>query len=235
MDIKYFLIENGSSTGPFTFEELKGKNINKESMVWHEGLTDWKKAGEVPALVPLFEPVANPGTPPPHASMNTGVPEYYAMINGIQVGPMAPALLVQNGMTPSTMVWCAGLPDWVPAYTRSELSPYFNSTANLNSAASGYNPGGYNSNPYRPANGIHYQSMMGMAIAATILSFLFSCIGMIFGIIAIVNANKAKDAYLLGDEVNMDLYNGKAKTNSIIAFVLAGIGFFVSLFVIGNL
>jgi hypothetical protein len=57
---KYFYTDGTNKFGPFTFEELKGKNISRETLVWFQDLNDWKPAGEVPELSELFI-----HTPPP--------------------------------------------------------------------------------------------------------------------------------------------------------------------------
>lgn len=51
---KYFLHNGTESSGPFDFEELKAKKITKKSPVWFEGMDNWKYAGEVGELSPLF-------------------------------------------------------------------------------------------------------------------------------------------------------------------------------------
>ena len=64
---KYFLHNGSESSGPFTLEELKEKNITKTAPVWFDGLEHWKTAGEIPELTRLF--VATP--PPFKSSPNT--------------------------------------------------------------------------------------------------------------------------------------------------------------------
>ncbi|NDP28280.1 MAG: DUF4339 domain-containing protein [Flavobacterium sp.] len=59
---KYYLHSGTESSGPFTIEELKAKNITKASPVWFEGMLHWKTAGEIPELTSLFMV-----TPPPIA------------------------------------------------------------------------------------------------------------------------------------------------------------------------
>ncbi len=51
----YFYIDNqGKQKGTFTAEELKQENIRKETLVWTQGMEQWKPAGEVPELNHLF-------------------------------------------------------------------------------------------------------------------------------------------------------------------------------------
>jgi hypothetical protein len=49
-DNKYYIVENGKKSGPFSIEELKTKNIKTDTLVWYEGLDNWKKAKEIEKL-----------------------------------------------------------------------------------------------------------------------------------------------------------------------------------------
>jgi GYF domain 2 len=57
---QYYLHDGQNQIGPFSSEELKEKNINQETYVWKEGMTDWVKANEIAELKALFT-----NTPPP--------------------------------------------------------------------------------------------------------------------------------------------------------------------------
>lgn len=49
--MNYFIIdEKDSRQGPYTFEELKSLPITNETMVWYDGIDDWKKAEEIAEL-----------------------------------------------------------------------------------------------------------------------------------------------------------------------------------------
>ncbi len=75
----YFIHTGPEQEGPFTPEELKLKDIRKETPVWREGLSEWKKAGELPELNFLFNPVPPPfvqkdepiSPPPPFSQKET--------------------------------------------------------------------------------------------------------------------------------------------------------------------
>lgn len=60
MEQQFYLAINGAQTGPFTIDELKIKNIQKETLVWTEGLGDWTKADHIPLLKEIIKE-----TPPP--------------------------------------------------------------------------------------------------------------------------------------------------------------------------
>ncbi|WP_366183639.1 GYF domain-containing protein [Flavobacterium ovatum] len=70
----YFLHNGVESSGPFTIEELKTKNIKATTPVWCQGMSDWTTASEVEELKSLltvnpppiknFVPVVNPVSAP---------------------------------------------------------------------------------------------------------------------------------------------------------------------------
>lgn len=47
--------------------------------------------------------------------------EYYIRYNGQSVGPMPKQQLKSYGLRADSMVWCQGMPSWVPAYTVPDL------------------------------------------------------------------------------------------------------------------
>ncbi len=52
---KYFYSNGQGKEGPVTLEELKQKDITPKTLIWHEGLDDWKEAESVDELKELFE------------------------------------------------------------------------------------------------------------------------------------------------------------------------------------
>lgn len=68
--MKTFYIEvNGQQSEPLTLEELKGKNITRDTLVWTEGMSSWEKAGSVSELDEIFKttppPLVKSALPPP--------------------------------------------------------------------------------------------------------------------------------------------------------------------------
>lgn len=51
---KYFYMEGGQKLGPFTLDELKKRNLKRETLVWCHPMPDWKPAGELPELEEMF-------------------------------------------------------------------------------------------------------------------------------------------------------------------------------------
>lgn len=52
---KYFYSNNQQKEGPVSLEELKQKDLHPDTLIWHEGLEDWKKAESVDELREIFE------------------------------------------------------------------------------------------------------------------------------------------------------------------------------------
>lgn len=118
-----------------------------------------------------------------------------------------------------------------PRYGQPGNSPY----GNNNPQPPYQQPGGFppppnnNYNPYNNYNqyggpAIPHFNWQGWAIAGTVLGALFSCIGMIFGIIGITQANKANKYYAEGWKERGDMANSSARTMTIISLVIAAIG-----------
>ena len=52
---KYFFYDGKEKHGPLSLEELKHEDISKESLIWFEGLDDWKPAGTLDEMKPILE------------------------------------------------------------------------------------------------------------------------------------------------------------------------------------
>lgn len=138
--------------------------------------------------------------------------KYFIIINGQQSGPYDLYELKNAGLRPDSHVWREGLENWVPASSLPELSHLF---------AAPYAPGSQ-FDPY--SRNIPHTNWMPWAIIATVFGFVCSCIGLIFGIIAIVKASNANRFYDMGNREMGDMYNSGAKTWTIVALVISGIG-----------
>lgn len=153
---------------------------------------------------------------------------YYIMYNGQQMGPMPAEQLRNYGLNPQSMVWGEGMPNWVAASTVPELAAMMNGTQQP-----------YGPQIQQPAYGATMplgnrgmqpmvqpvDNHMAMAIIATVVSFLFSCIGVIFGILAIVKANQVNTYVAQGLDDAARQASDSAKKNCYWAFGFAAVGF----------
>ncbi len=62
----YIAQNNGTSSGPFKMDELLAKGLTGETLVWHQGMSQWKAASAMPELVALL--ASNEAPPLPYAS-----------------------------------------------------------------------------------------------------------------------------------------------------------------------
>ena len=66
MSQQFYIAVNGQQTGPFTIDDLKAKNIQRDTLVWTEGLDNWTKAEHIPLLKEVLR-----STPPPLPNTET--------------------------------------------------------------------------------------------------------------------------------------------------------------------
>lgn len=67
---KYFYTQGTVKHGPFTLDELRGKDITNTTLIWYDGLAEWTAASELEELTellvasppPVPDAVANPQT-----------------------------------------------------------------------------------------------------------------------------------------------------------------------------
>lgn len=67
---KFYFIRNGQQIGPIEAEQLAQENITPQTMVWRQGMEDWKEARLLPELDFLWQNNATNGT--------SGVPPFQA-------------------------------------------------------------------------------------------------------------------------------------------------------------
>lgn len=74
---KYYLHKGSGQLGPFSLDELKAQAIDRDALVWCEGMPEWQKAGDVEELKPLLTQIPPPlsarpaSTPPPPVTPST--------------------------------------------------------------------------------------------------------------------------------------------------------------------
>lgn len=60
--MEYFILINGKQIGPVSLEKMLEHGLTKETLVWTQGMDDWKPAGLVPQVADLFK--QTPPSPP---------------------------------------------------------------------------------------------------------------------------------------------------------------------------
>lgn len=88
----YFYIDaQGQQKGTFSPEELRRENIKRETLVWTQGMEQWKRADEVAELAFLF---SSPATYP--AAPETQQPYAYAAQTTAQMPPKPKSWLTES-------------------------------------------------------------------------------------------------------------------------------------------
>lgn len=160
---------------------------------------------------------------------------YYIIKDGAQQGPFGVEQLKQLALTRETFVWAPGMQDWQKAGDVPELAFIFGIPQEEESAFGGYArpeepaPQAYNQPPrYNTWNQniapVPHTNWLPWAIVATVAGALFSCVGLIFGIIGITKASKANRFYMEGFADLGNAANSSARTMTIIALALAVVG-----------
>ncbi|MDE5870570.1 MAG: GYF domain-containing protein [Muribaculaceae bacterium] len=180
--------------------------------------------------------------------------EYYIVADDSRIGPLSLTQLAERGIEPSTLVWTAGMADWTRADCVPELAALLANRTRVDDQESAFgsyarqeqpSPGQFQPyqkpQQYGACNGGDGQGYYNpstnwkvLAIVATVVGFIFSCIGGIIGIIAWVNANKAENATRYGDYLTAQSAWSSCKTLCIVSFVLTGIGFVFNILTIFN-
>ena len=148
---------------------------------------------------------------------------YYIIINDQQQGPFAKEELLSRGLTPQTMVWCQGMPDWMPASSVHDLNDLFARPQQPQYQQPNQQPYQY---PQQPVG--TFTNWLPWAIVGTVLG-ICSCIGLVLGIIGITKANGANNAYKCGDYDLARSVNNSARTLTILSLVFDGIGILINI------
>ena len=53
---QYYISNSGKEEGPFSLKELKNQKITNDTLVWYDGLEDWKAASELEDFNDLLKP-----------------------------------------------------------------------------------------------------------------------------------------------------------------------------------
>lgn len=121
--VGFNVILNGHNSGPFGIQQLQQLvqqgQFSPHTQVWKAGMTEWAAATTVPELASLFV-----AAPPPVPQINFNV-----LLGGNSTGPFnvtqLQQMVHQGQLTAETLVWTAGMTNWAPAGTVSQLGSLF--------------------------------------------------------------------------------------------------------------
>ena len=88
-DVQYYLVENGVTTGPFTFDQVKQRltegKTRREDLIWKPGLAEWVRIDSLPEFAQATPPAPPPPPPPappgPPAPPDPGRPTPPALLS----------------------------------------------------------------------------------------------------------------------------------------------------------
>lgn len=245
MAIEYYLIIDEVQKGPFSFEQLTSQGLRPEMMVWRAGLPDWTRASELPELFELMKIEGAAPSPEyrqqygPNANVSGSSPDFS---RNPQYGPnpnygQNPQYGNQPGYGQNPQYGQQSNYGQNPQYGQQPnygQNPQYGQQPNYGQNPQYGQQPNFSQNPqygqpeYDRNRGQFpqpvRQNWQTWAIIATIAGFFFSCIGGIFGIIAIVQSNKANKYYSAGYDQMGDQANNTAKVMTIIGLVLSAIG-----------
>lgn len=156
---------------------------------------------------------------------------YYIIINDQQQGPFAKEELLSRGLSPQTMVWCQGMPDWMPASSVHDLNDLFARPQQPQYQQPYQQQYPQQQYPQQPVG--TFTNWLPWAIVGTVLG-ICSCIGLVLGIIGITKANGANNAYKCGDYDLARSVNNSARTLTILSLVFDGIGILIKIAVLAD-
>lgn len=208
---QYYMVVDEQSTGPYTLDELTlHPKLTPDTLVWKPGIDNWVAAKTFPELAPAFINRQQYQTPPDYNQNNNHNEPHNRNWENTDQNAYG-----NSYGNPSHNSQFANNPQYQPHHTYQQHNNH-------------YYDNRYNQyrNDYRPNIRTNW---LPWAIVATVVGFFASCIGAIFGIIAIIQANKANTLYARGMDREGDAANSNAKIMTIIGLILAGIGIIVAL------
>ena len=210
---QYYMVVDEKSTGPFTLDEITlHPALTPDTLVWKPGIDNWVAARTLPELAPAFIK---------HGPENNyqGPPEYN-----------------RGNHRPNEEYEGYGYEHKEEPQNRFADNPQYQNHHSYNQPPHNNYYGGYDRrreyNPY-DRNGYNRPQMrtnwLPWAIVATVLGLFTYCLGAIFGIIGIVQANKANTLYAQGYDHEAETANNNAKIMTIIGLVIAGLGIIIAI------
>jgi hypothetical protein len=202
----YYIANKGVQQGPFELSDLPQRGLHEDSLVWTDGMPDWKRADAVPEVAAMLQPgVVGVVTPPVEPTIERPSGETVTMAPASEEiatpEPMQPAESIQPTPAPFTAA-----PNQFPG------------------------PIAYQTPAPNPTNGMAVASMV-LGIVAYPMSMLY-CAGVIGALLAIIFGFIARARIKRGET---DVGAGMALAGIILGLVYFGllllaVGFF---FIVG--
>ena len=217
----YYMVVDEKSTGPYTLDEITlHPALTPETLVWKPGIDNWVSAKTLPELMPAFKNANDQSQSPPEYRNPKEAEGNYQ--NPYQNPEERPHNNYNQGQY-SRNPYDSGNSQYGPTQGPNPFAnnPQYQSNHTYHNHNHHYERYDKYQNGYRPNIRTNW---LPWAIVATVLGFFASCIGAIFGIIGIIQANKANTLYAQGYDREGDAANSNAKIMTIIGLIFAAIG-----------
>lgn len=219
--MQYYIIHNDKQYGPMEVPELVNYGLSAKSMVWAAGMPAWVEAEKIDEIRQFIE---------------NAEPKYMVVRNNQQYGPFAVSELRRQGISPDTLVWKEGMEAWLPAgqvedfkyIFQAATPPPFAQQPPQYSYAPGSNYASGSGQCSNPQLQREISNLRTWAIVAIIAGFIVSCIGGIFGIVALSKLNNAQDFLYNDAEIMAHGAYSSAKTWLIVAACCIVLGIIIN-------
>ena len=105
---EWYVAVDGAPEGPMTLDEALARDVSPDTLVWRDGMDEWRPAGEVAefaAAAPAQEETADDR-------------EYYVDASGAIEGPVGREVIetriAAGDLRHETLIWFEGLEEWTP-------------------------------------------------------------------------------------------------------------------------
>lgn len=121
-DVSIFKIKQGEEfIGSFELKDIDQSIINKDTLIWTEGMDDWQNAYEFLGLNDITETVNEVVGDPVIEQQDEPIIEqnsntyFIKKINQARIGPLNIEQIREIGIDESTLIWTEGMPNWINA------------------------------------------------------------------------------------------------------------------------
>ena len=206
----YYIHLNGQQHGPFPQNLLIINGMTPQTLVWREGMATWAKAETLPELQHLFLQRNEETRQYDRQRSTRRQPMDEEQYQNQESGRRTPP---QDDQT-----------QWTN--TQQPYGNGFGQGGNPNQYGYGPGQGGYPQRGYYPEG---WSNCKNMAIIGIVLG-LFSCLGLIFGIVALTKANEANKLLNMGNYPAAQQANNSARTWAIVSLIVDGLAILIFLF-----
>lgn len=103
---EYYILDGQNTIGPFSKLKLFSQKITKDTLVWYEGLSEWKRAGDIEELADLF---SSKRVPPPLPRQSTPIHPFSESVDRRNYAMSEAEPSQKKKSTKKIVLWCCGV------------------------------------------------------------------------------------------------------------------------------